>query len=453
MKMYKAITVAILITALGIFSLSCKAKTDAAAANQVAVVQRGNLNINILASGNLKTSHEENMAFYSSGTVAEVLVKVGDHVDEGTVLAKLDTAPLESSLAQAKISVEQAQMNLENAQTPKTNSSGTQVISAPDPLDIDIKQLQLDNAKANLAEAQKTLQKATITAPFAGLVTDVNVVPGDQVSANAVGVRIIDPVNFQTDVLVNEMEIYQLSIGTPATVEVVAQPGYSFPARVALMAESPTIQSNVVNYDVTVQMDPVGATISQNQTTPRISRGTTAQFSDNQTAPYNPTASDNQTAPYNRTASDNQTSGQQYTRRQYNGQTSTAAGQFSRQQSQPTTELPAGFRLREGLTVTVSIITDEKNNILLVPNRAITSRAGKYYVQVVSSPGVTQERMIQAGITDGQNTEVISGLSEGDQVSIANNAAASTTTTTSTQQRTQTPSFSGGGIRIPGVTR
>jgi macrolide-specific efflux system membrane fusion protein len=436
--MYKTITAAILVTVLGILSLSCASKTNPAAANQVAVVQRGNLNINILASGNLETSHEENMAFYSAGTVAEVLVKVGDRVEAGAVLAKLDTAPLESSLAQAQISVKSAQMNLENAQTPKTNSSGA-VIAAPDPLDIEIKQLQLENAKADLAEAQKKLDKATIIAPFAGLVTDVNVVPGDQVAANAVGVRIIDPVNFQTDVLVNEMEIYQLSIGTPATVEVVAQPGYSFPARVALIAESPTIQSNVVNYDVTVQMDPVGTTISQNQTTPRMPRGTTsAQLSDNQTAPAN------------QAVSGNQTSGQQFTRRPYSGQTSTASsqGQLSRQQSQTTTALPAGFRLREGLTVTVSIITDERTNILLVPNRAITSRAGKYYVQVVSSPGVTEERMIQAGITDGQNTEVISGLSEGDQVSIANNAAASTTTSTSTQQRTQTPMLPG-GIRIP----
>ena len=123
--MYKTITAAILITVLGILSLSCTAKTDSAAANQVAAVQRGNLNINILASGNLETSHEENMAFYSSGTVAEVLVKIGDRVETGKVLAKLDTAPLESSLAQAQINVKSAQMNLENAETPKTNSSGS----------------------------------------------------------------------------------------------------------------------------------------------------------------------------------------------------------------------------------------------------------------------------------------------------------------------------------------
>lgn len=446
--MYKTITVATLLTVLGILSLSCTAKTDAAAANQVAVVQRGNLNVSILASGNLETAHEENLAFYSAGTVAEVLVAIGDRVETGEVLAKLDTAPLESSLAQAQINVESAQMNLENAETPKTNSSGTQVIAAPDPLNIEITQLQLENAKANLDEAQKTLEEATIIAPFAGLVTNVNVVPGDQVAANAVAVRIIDPVNFQTDVLVNEMEIYQLSIGTPATVQAVALPGYSFPARVALIAESPTIQSNVVNYDVTVQMDPVGAAVSENQTRPRMPRGTTsAQLPAGQ-------QSDNQTALSNEAVSGNQTSGQQSTRRSYAGQRSTASsqGQVSRQQSQTSTALPAGFRLREGLTVTVSIITEERDDILLVPNRAITSQGNRYYVQVVSSSGVTAQRVIQVGITDGQNTEVISGLSEGDQVSIANNAAPSTTTPTSTQQRTQTQMLPG-GVRIPGVTR
>ena len=435
--MYKTITAAILITVLGIFSLNCTSKTAPVAANQIAAVQRGNLSINILASGNLQTAHEENLAFYSAGTVAEVLVKIGDRVETGQVLAKLDAAPLESSLAQAEISVKSAQMNLENAKTPKTSSSGTEVIAAPDPLNIEIKELQLKNAKADLAEAQKKLQKATIVAPFAGLVTDVNVVPGDQISANAIGIRIIDAENFQTEVLVNEMDIYRLRIGTPATVQVVALPGYSFPAKVALMAETPTIQSNVVNYKVTVQMDPIGTTVSQNQILPRAAIGTTSA---------QPSA--NQPASGNQAVSGNQPSGQQSTRRPSGGQSSTASGQgqLSRQQSQTSTALPAEFRLREGLTVTVSITTEERADVLLVPNRAITSRDGRYYVQVVSSQGVTEERVIQAGITDGQNTEVIGGLSEGDEVSIANTAT-STTTSTSTQQRTHTPMLP--GVRIP----
>jgi RND family efflux transporter MFP subunit len=454
MRKNEAISSTILALLVASLAMSCAAKADPAAANQTATIQRGNLNINILASGNLLTSHEENLAFYSAGTVQQVLVKVGDRVQVGQVLAKLDTAPLESSLAQAAISVKQAQMNLENAKEPKTNSSGSQVISAPDPLDIEIKELQLQNAVDSQAEAQKKLDKATLTSPFAGLVTDVNIVPGDQVAANAVGVRVIDPVNFQTEVLVNEMEIYELSIGTPATVQAVALASYTFPARISLIAETPTISSNVVNYKVTVQMDPVDPAMVQAQSTGRTTPGATSArsrtpgaagqtsnaqaASDNRTSyrqTYSGQPADNQTMSDNRTSS----------RRSFTGQTPGAGGQNQQVQAAAPT-LPQDFRLREGLTVTVSIIAEQRTDILLVPNKAITSRGGRYYVQLVSA-GKTEEKMIQAGITDGQNTEVISGLSEGDLVSTATNVAAQTSTTNSQQQRSSTPSIP--GVFIP----
>jgi RND family efflux transporter MFP subunit len=454
MRKYKVMSFTILVLLIATLTLSCTAKADPAAANQTAAAQRGNLNINILASGNLLTSHEENLAFYSAGTVQEVLVKIGDSVKTGQVLAKLDTAPLESSLSQSAISVKSAQMDLENAKEPKTNSSGA-VIATPDPLNIEIKELQLQNAKDNLAEAQKKLDKATIVSPFAGLVTDVNVVPGDQVSANAVGVRVIDPSNFQTAVLVNETEIYQLSLGTPAIVQAVALPTYTFPAKVSLIDESPTIQSNVVNYKVTVLMDPVTAATLQAQATQRATSGSaSARTGPSGTAGQTGTqvtgaASANRTVnrqlpagtqPFN-SASGNQTA--TFAGRQSGGQTAGTGG--ATVQAAATT-VSQNVRLREGLTVTVSIIAEQRTDILLVPNKAITSRGGRYYVQLVSA-GTTAEKQIQAGITDGQNTEVISGLSEGDQVSTATNVAAPTSTTNS-QQRVQTPSIP--GVRLPG---
>ncbi len=106
--------------------------------------------------------------------------------------------------------------------------------------------------------------------------------------------------------------------------------------------------------------------------------------------------------------------------------------------------------MREGLTVTVSITAEQRTNILLVPNKAITSRSGRYYVQVVSG-GTTTEKMIQTGITDGQNTEVISGLNEGDVVSTATNITATTTTTSSQQRTTTTQQQRGPTTSIPGV--
>ena len=464
MRKHKVVTFAILILLTATLALSCTSKAStAAAASQTATVQSGNLSVDILASGNLLTANEADLAFYSAGTVQDVLVKIGDNVTEGQALAKLDTAPLESNLAQAEINVETAQMNLENAEEPQTDSSGT-VISAPDPLNIDIKQLQLQNAQANQVEAQKELDKATITAPFAGLVTNVNVVPGDQVAANFVGVRVIDPVNFQVNVLVSEMQIYNLSVGTPATVQAVALSSYTFPGKVSLIAEAPTIQSNVVNYQVTVLMDPVDAATLRAQSASRSTSGTTSarvrtsstggQTSNSQAAANLP--SDNQTASDNRTfsrpASSGQPSGNQTaagpnsTGRSFTGQSAGAGGQ--NQQAQAATTVPADFRLREGLTVTVSIVTAQKTNILLVPNKAITSQGGRYYVQVVSA-GQTTQKMIQTGITDGQNTEVVSGLNAGDVVSTATNIVATTTTTSSQQQRGGSPGNSIPGVRLP----
>jgi hypothetical protein len=289
-------------------------------------------------------------------------------------------------------------------------------------------------------------------------VTDVNVVPGDQVSANAVGVRIIDPVNFEVVVLVNEMEIYELSIGTPATVQAVALATYTFPGKVALIAESPTIQSNVVNYQVTVQMDPVTAATLRAQSTASTASGTAssrtrpsgtgAQAGTAQTG-ANP-QSGSQVPSGNRTIS--RPAGSQPANVASGNRTAAfAGGQGAGGQVQAAAAtVPQDFRLREGLTVTVSITAEQRTNILLVPNKAITSRSGRYYVQVVSG-GTTTEKMIQTGITDGQNTEVISGLNEGDVVSTATNITTTATTTSSQQRTTTTQQQRGPTTSIPGV--
>ena len=322
---------AILIIVMSVLLVSCTAKPATTTAQQVATVQRGNLNVNITTSGNLSASQSADLTYGSAGTVKEVLVKIGDRVEKGQVLAKLDTADLENSLATAQINVKQARISLENAKIPTTGGSGT---SAPDPLNIELKELSLKNAIANEAAAAKKLAQATITAPFAGKITEVNFEVDDTVSATAVAVRMIDPAKFYTLVSVNEMDIYDLKVNTKATVRVVARATYNLPAKVALITETPTITSNVVTYKVRVELDPVSE-----------STGT-----------------------------------------QTRGPAATAPGSSSQ-----------GLQLREGLTVTVYINISEKNDVLLVPTRAIVSRSGRSSVQVVTPQGSTEERQITVG--------------------------------------------------------
>ena len=424
MTMSKISAAVLFLMFAGVLSLSCASQADpsSVAENQIVTVERGDIKINIMASGNLKTSNEANLTFYSSGTVQEVLVGIGEYVEEGEVLAKLDTLPLERSVKQAQINVKSAQLSLERAKEPKTSSSGTEVLSAPDPLDIEIKEFQLETAKMNLREEEIKLENATMTAPFAGLVAEVNVSPGDQVSETTIAVRLIDPKRFGVDVLVNEMEIYKIQVGTTATVQVEALPMVAFPAKVAHISPTATVQSNVVNYEVQVEINSLETSMEeQGQATPRISAGEVpgglkqaieaGQITQEQ-------------------------ADEMMRQRQQQGQ--------GGEQGMMPPIIPEDFQLKEGLTVTVSILVDERNDVLLVPNSAIISQARNVVVQVMKD-GVIEPRSIKTGISDWQYTEVTSGLSEGEQVAVPQG---STATPTPAAQQQRPP----GGV-VPGMQR
>ena len=91
--------------------------------------------------------------------------------------------------------------------------------------------------------------------------------------------------------------------------------------------------------------------------------------------------------------------------------------------------------------MTITIVIQQKQDVLLVPNRAITRSGGQTVVQVLKG-ATPEERTIKTGISNVQYTEVTEGLSEGEKVVIPQ-----TTTTTTTQQSSQGQTF-----RIPGLT-
>jgi macrolide-specific efflux system membrane fusion protein len=80
--------------------------------------------------------------------------------------------------------------------------------------------------------------------------------------------------------------------------------------------------------------------------------------------------------------------------------------------------VPAVFR--SGMTATVNIIENTKNNILLIPIDAVKrNKTGPY---VLLSQGLSEkpvERNIETGISDEKDTEVMSGLSQQDKILIA----------------------------------
>ncbi|MGD9316645.1 MAG: efflux RND transporter periplasmic adaptor subunit [Anaerolineae bacterium] len=81
---------------------------------QLATAQatRGDLVITASGSGSLVPAAEMALGFRSSGVLAEVLVEVGDEVEAGQILARLDDADARDQVAQSEISLRQAELDL-----------------------------------------------------------------------------------------------------------------------------------------------------------------------------------------------------------------------------------------------------------------------------------------------------------------------------------------------------
>ncbi len=294
-------------------------------------------------------------------------------------------------------------------------------------LELEMAQGRLEDAEKALSDAQEALDEAQsespiITAPFDGFITKVNVEGGDEILRGTIAMQLADPAKFEADILISEMDILQVKLEGEAWVQVDAMQGMSLPAKVTHISPTATIQQGVVNYKVKVEVQSHEAVMQQRQEA--MQNITPGEIPDRL----------KQAIEEGRIT---QEQVEEMMKQQQQGQRG--------QQGRMPMIIPEGFQLREGLTVTVSIIVDERNDVLLVPNRAITTQGRQIYVQVLSPDGTIEERAITTGIGDWQYTEVTEGLSEGEQVVVPQGTAA--TSTTEQQQGRQ------GGMFIPGMGR
>lgn len=71
-----------------------------------------------------------------------------------------------------------------------------------------------------------------------------------------------------------------------------------------------------------------------------------------------------------------------------------------------------------GMTGSVSIIYEQRDDVLLLPNRAIRTVGRSRVVDILEADGTTRQQVVQTGVANDQNTEIVSGVVDGDQVLI-----------------------------------
>ena len=85
-----------------------------------------------------------------------------------------------------------------------------------------------------------------------------------------------------------------------------------------------------------------------------------------------------------------------------------------------------------GMNGSASIVTEQRANVVAVPSTVVRSRGGEKIVEVVVD-GKIEQRVVTTGLTDGDNVEIVSGLSVGDTIAMRTTSASATKTASQSQ--------------------
>jgi multidrug efflux pump subunit AcrA (membrane-fusion protein) len=129
-----------------------------------AVVERGRLFVVVSASGGVEPAERVNLAFEASGRVQEVFVKVGDRVEAGALLARLDTEQMSLEARQAEAALALAEAQLEQL---RGRPRAEEIASAE--AEIRAAEAQVNAAVANLDQLKAGASAAEIAAAEANV--------------------------------------------------------------------------------------------------------------------------------------------------------------------------------------------------------------------------------------------------------------------------------------------
>ena len=352
-------------------------------------VVRGDLTVIVSGSGNISVSQDASLAFGTGGKVAEVYVEEGDRVSSGDVLAKLDTSALELALAQAGLTLSTAEYNLDKAQQiyakPDINAARAAVSEARSylqyaklmldteantPEEIEIWQNEVYQAEVNLAAAEQRLEEMkaggeSAEAKLRRLEVEAARKALEQAQKELDEATIVAPF----DGVVGAIYVEEGDIIPPPTMAPTVAVYFITPTSLELKAEVDEIdipdvepgQRAIIEVDALPEEQFEG-TIKLISPVPIIEAGLVLY------------------------------------------------------EVEIVLVVPLGSKVRVGMSATADIIVQQRENTLLVPERAIGQDSQGNPVVWVKLDGQIEERRVVIGISDGLQTEILSGVSEGEIV-------------------------------------
>jgi len=155
----------------------------------------------------------------ATGTIREILIKSGDMVKQGQVLAKLDSEEQVIARGQAQVAL--------NSALEKSNLYHS-IKSSVSRMDVFDSEIAEQNARLQLQAAELNLTRRNIVAPIDGIVGIVPVNIGDNVTTSTPIVTLDDRTEILVDYWVPERFANTVSVGQAVEATSVARPGKVF---------------------------------------------------------------------------------------------------------------------------------------------------------------------------------------------------------------------------------
>ena len=166
--------------------------------NQVTVMelQPTEFHHELISNGKLAAQRCADLRFETAETIADIRVKNGDRVQAGQPLASLATFRLTNKLEQAETALAQAKLELQDVLIGQGYSLADSARVPAETMRLVKVRSGYNQALQNYQLAAYELQKATLTAPFSGIVANLSAKVYNTASTTEVFCTLIDPTRF-----------------------------------------------------------------------------------------------------------------------------------------------------------------------------------------------------------------------------------------------------------------
>jgi HlyD family secretion protein len=463
--------VVVLLIGAGTFLYFRLHKKTATVTYQTGQVTKGTLVSSVSGSGNISVASSANINPSISGTVADLKVAVGDVVKQGQTLFTITNPDLDvtvgkayTTLLQAQQKSTQAQADLTTAKQAYNDAKKGAVVKA---------QLAYDQAAQALAQAklQREQDQATLTkyqnenTSTAGTHSDYEINAAKQkITADSATIA-----SKESDVVSAQSDLTKAKAGTSTDITDAKTKVDSATINVqAAENDVKSAQLDYANQQKTAAERTVTAPIDGTVTTVNIANGDELSNSNNSSSTTNTPIVIQDLTSLKAVVSINEVDIASVKVGQTSSMTFdavsglTLTGKVEKVDSTGTStqgvvsySATVGFdsldtKVKPEMSVNVTITTDVKQDVLIVASGAVKTSGTSHYVQILQN-GSPIQQTVEIGSTNDTQTEITSGLSEGDSVITQTiTASTSSTNTSSSPSEGGAQNFVGGGISGPG---